>query len=354
MIREIMSYYSNKNILITGHTGFKGIWLSRILTLAGANVYGLSLDKDLRMESGKLQEFEFAGSEVLDVRDLQRIRTYLSKNSFDGVFHLAAQSLVRKSYTEPLFTFETNVLGTANILHSLIEFNATKWVVAATTDKVYKNGETLHPYTESDALGGSDPYSASKVATEMVVAAWQSISKLNKNIPIFSVRSGNVIGGGDRSEDRLLPDLIRSFKQNQKIVVRNPNSVRPWQHVLEPLFGYLKLGEVLPNIGISGSYNFGPDKTSVLSVQEMVDMACKIWPNSQGFELGSQTENILPESSLLLLDSSKAEVELGWKTHLSAQEAIDWTLRWEMRAPTLGSLKSMDLDITNYLEIITC
>jgi CDP-glucose 4,6-dehydratase len=341
----MLSHYANKNILVTGHTGFKGIWLSRILTLAGANVYGLSLDQDLKMGSGTLQEFEFAGSEIIDVRDLQKIRKYVSKNSFDGVFHLAAQSLVRKSYSEPLFTFETNVLGTANLLQSLIEFDAAKWVLVATTDKVYKNGESLHAYTESDALGGSDPYSASKVATEMVVSAWQSISKLAKNIPIFSVRSGNVIGGGDRAEDRLLPDLIRSFELNQKIILRNPNAVRPWQHVLEPLFGYLKLGEAIPKLGTSGCYNFGPNQSSVLSVQEMVEIACKGWPNSQGFELGDQSGNVLPESNLLLLDSSKAEADLGWKTHLSAQEAIDWTLRWEMRAPTMGTFKSMDLDI---------
>ena len=346
----MLSAYEGKRILITGHTGFKGTWLSRILAKSGAQTFGISLKPESNSLFNLVPELNLTKSIILDINKYEKVNKIIKKIDPHLVFHLAAQPLVRRSYADPRGTFETNVMGTFNILESSLKCDSIRGVVAITTDKVYKNLEKLEGYVETDALGGKDPYSASKSASEMVITAWQEISNINKKIPIVSVRSGNVIGGGDYAEDRLIPDLIRGFQSNNKTVIRNPNSIRPWQHVLDPLSGYLAAGsKLLTGNRISKSYNFGPDNNSKLTVTEMANLACSYWPNNQGWMIDSKSTN-LPESNLLWLDSSLARSELNWHNKLDANQAIKWTLDWEMNVKNSKAINLIDSQIKNYWE----
>lgn len=343
----MLEFYKNKNILITGHSGFKGAWLSRILINNGAQVHGISLAAENNSIYSKTGNFGLKSDEILDIRNREQLDRFISCHKFDGVFHLAAQPLVRKSYSEPVETFETNVMGTVHVLDSLLTNEASPWVIAITTDKVYQNIEKIEGYSEDEPLGGKDPYSASKAAAEIAIGAWQNLAGLTKSLKIIAARAGNVIGGGDHAQDRLLPDLIRSFKSNKKTVLRNPESLRPWQHVLDPLNGYLTLGTLINNGNLSNAYNFGPKDDSKLNVEKMAKIACEIWPNNSGYEIIKSIDN-LPESNLLWLDSSKANRELGWSTKLSAKEAIEWTLDWEMEADKNGPIAAMDSQIDEF------
>lgn len=344
-------YYKGKRILITGHTGFKGAWLTRLLVRAGAEVHGISLKEEKNSIYDLEPNLGLAKSEYLDIRDREKINDYFSKNKFDGVFHLAAQALVRRSYKDPIFTFETNVMGAANILDSLNRHQSANWVVVVTSDKVYANNESLHAYKENDNLGGKDPYSASKAATEMVATTWRNLSEIKSGMKIVTARAGNVIGGGDHSEDRLLPDLIRNFKLKRKTIIRNPNSVRPWQHVLDPLNGYLRLGEMMVSNNLGAAYNFGPDYKDVITVKEIADLACATWKDSPGYEIQQDSE-CMPESNLLLLNSSKSKEELNWYSVLSARDAVKWTIDWEFQMSEMGILPAMDLDISRFEQLV--
>ena len=344
--------YSGKKILVTGHTGFKGAWLSRILVLAGADVYGLALEA----ESNSL--FDVAGdlglkeSSILDIRDRIAVESYFTTHQFDGIFHLAAQPLVRRSYKEPIETFDTNVMGTAHILNAAMSNKATQWVVAITTDKVYRNVEKLGGYSEDEPLGGKDPYSASKAATEMVVSAWQTIAGSNGGkIVICSARAGNVIGGGDTAEDRLIPDLIRGFHAGQKTIIRNPESIRPWQHVLDPLNGYLTMGSALiAGRAISPAFNFGPGEESKLTVLQMAEYACTQWAGSKGLDIQIDPAAV-HESGLLWLSSASATKELGWSNRLEAHEAIRWTIDWEKESMNSSPLVALDQQIFEFYGV---
>lgn len=342
-------FYKGKRILITGHTGFKGAWLTRLLFRAGAEVHGISLKEEKNSIYDIEPNLGLAKSDYLDIRDRERINQYFLRNKFDGVFHLAAQALVRKSYKEPMTTFETNVMGTANVLNALNKYESTNWAVVVTSDKVYENHESLQAFKEEDRLGGKDPYSASKAATEMVASAWRNLSSIQSGMQVVTVRAGNVIGGGDHAEDRLLPDLIRNFKSNVKTIIRNPESIRPWQHVLDPLNGYLKLGEAMSQMKVANSYNFGPSASSIHTVKDVADFACELWPNNKGYEISQENDN-LPESRILLLDSTKAVNDLHWKEIIPAQEAVAWTVKWELNAVEQGILNSLDSDINAFRE----
>ena len=341
--------YSGKKILVTGHTGFKGAWLSRILVLAGADVYGLALEAETNSLFDVAGDLGLKESSILDIRDRIAVENYFTTHRFDGIFHLAAQPLVRRSYKEPIETFDTNVMGTAHILNAAVINKATHWVVAITTDKVYRNVEKLGGYFEDEPLGGKDPYSASKAATEMVVSAWQTIaSHSEEKISIASARAGNVIGGGDTAEDRLIPDLIRGFHAGEKTIIRNPESIRPWQHVLDPLNGYLTMGSALiAGRTISPAFNFGPGEESKLTVMQMADYACTQWAGSKGLDI-QRVPDAVHESGLLWLSSALATKELGWSNRFEAYEAIRWTIDWEKEAMHSSPLAALDRQIFEF------
>lgn len=344
--------FSGVRVLITGHTGFKGVWLTRILNHAGAEVIGVALPPELDSVYKRTPELRFENQKFININKRKKITRFIEKTAPHLIIHLAAQPLVRRSYREPVETFETNVMGTAHILDAAINVENLKGVVAVTTDKVYKNVEKSEGYIEDEALGGIDPYSASKSASEMVVTAWQNIAKSKTNVKIVAARSGNVIGGGDHSEDRLVPDLIRGFRKNEKVIIRNPHSLRPWQHVLDPLFGYLMIASrILKNQDLSSAYNFGPSDDSKLTVAQMSDIACQFWPNNLGWVHQSSRQD-LHESTLLWLSSELARRELGWKNHLDARESIKWSIEWELEAEKTSPVKALDLHIARYQEMI--
>jgi CDP-glucose 4,6-dehydratase len=344
-----LTEYKDKKILVTGHTGFKGAWLSRTLKLAGADIYGIALKPEPGSLYSRIDDIGFTDSTILDIRDRKSLDAYFKENKFDGVFHLAAQPLVLKSYEEPIETFETNVMGTVNLLSSILNNAAAKWVLAITTDKVYKNIEAKEGYSEEDALFGKDPYSASKAATEMAINAWRSVAEFkNSEVVICVARAGNVIGGGDIAKDRLMPDLIRSFYANIPAVIRNPNSYRPWQHVLDPISGYLKIGKsLIDNKILAHAYNFGPRDDSKLSVEEMVKIACSMWEGNAGYIIDSHSR-YPKETKLLWLVSEKANIDLGWKNKLNANESIHWTITWEKHSHKTDPKITTDLQIEKF------
>lgn len=348
---SLTEYFNGKNILVTGHTGFKGTWLTRILTLMGANVYGLALEPQSNSMFSRFTEIGMKSHSFIDIREAKKVSEYFSANSFHGIFHLAAQPLVLTSYEEPLETFQTNVLGTANILQSSLTNNTIQWAIVVTTDKVYKNTNDPQGYQEDNELQGSDPYSASKVCTEMVAIAWRNLAELyGSNIRICTVRAGNVIGGGDISANRLLPDLINSFKTSSIARIRNPNAIRPWQHVIDPLCGYMLLAK---HLATSASYphtlNFGPSDESKLTVQEVSNVACALWPGSKRYSIEIQMDRPR-EAQNLWLNSGKAREILGWENKLSAEKAISWTIEWERRASLEKVSTITDIQIARYFE----
>ncbi len=324
--------YRGKKVFITGHTGFKGSWLTLWLESLGAIVKGYSLKPEK-----EISLYETLGKNLrcrsvfADIRDAAKLESELLGFAPDFIFHLAAQSLVRKSYRMPLYTFETNITGTANLLQSLTKLNKSASAVIVTTDKVYKNNEWIYPYRENDRLGGDDPYSASKACAELVVNSYVKSFFNPDNIKIHkkrisTARAGNVIGGGDYSEDRLFPDIARALFGSNTIIVRNPESIRPWQYVLEPLSGYLLLASLMSGKKItSGSYNFGPYPEDLLDVESVVKIAIECY--GHGKYKVSKNKNAPHEAGTLRLDISKA-IEIGWHPKMDTAEAIKKTMNW--------------------------
>jgi CDP-glucose 4,6-dehydratase len=332
--------YRGKKVFLTGHTGFKGAWLMACLQQAGAEIKGYALPPE--QEFGLfavLGPLKGVTSILADIRDKERLKRELLAFEPDYVFHLAAQPLVRRSYEIPAETFDINVTGTANLLEAVAASPKPCSIVVITTDKVYENKETNTLYAESDALGGYDPYSASKACAELVVSAFRqsffhpdAIERHSKGIA--TARAGNVIGGGDWSRDRLLPDIVRSLLNGQPVAVRNPASVRPWQHVLEPIGGYLKLGSLLrqaPN-RYGRAYNFGPQPEDHLSVQELVETAIATW--GHGSWLDQSAPEAPHEAGLLKLNIALAARDLDWTPCLNARQAIQWALEWYRQPAT--------------------
>ena len=316
----------NGPILITGHTGFKGTWLTLLLEQMGLEVAGISLPEQENSLFKRLNRKGKISESFTDIRDFEQTQKKIAEYAPSVVFHMAAQPLVLNSYKSPRETFDTNVMGTANVLDSCFHTDSVKAVIAITTDKVYKNTNSNKRFVENDSLAGKDPYSASKVGSEAAVAAWQQIALVNGGPRVISVRAGNVIGGGDFAEDRLLPDLIRGFSANIPVSVRNPDSTRPWQHVLDPLNGYIDvLAHVLEG-GKETAFNFGPTEKS-LPVGEVVKIAAEIWGKSAKTVLDKEAIES-KESLTLQLDSTLANSVLGWKPTWNQKDAIVATVKW--------------------------
>ncbi|WCT10614.1 CDP-glucose 4,6-dehydratase [Mucilaginibacter jinjuensis] len=331
--------YKGKKVFVTGHTGFKGSWLITILNCLGAKILGYALEPEnpqslYRYISSDINQ----GSIIDDIRNRDRLINAVLNFEPDYIFHLAAQPLVRLSYSIPSETFDVNVTGTANILEAAKMLKNKCSIIVITTDKVYENKETTYAYREDDTLGGYDPYSASKAAAEIVVSSFRnSFFNINNygahQKAVISARAGNVIGGGDWSKDRIIPDIIRSMQTSQPIEVRNPNSVRPWQHVLEPLTGYLLAGALLnENPGlISGAYNFGPEISDHLTVEDLVNIALKCWGSGTWVYTGNESQP--HEAGLLKLNIDKAKSILHWQPKLNSTQAIEWTIDWYKQKP---------------------
>ena len=321
-------FWQGKQVLLTGHTGFKGAWLAFWLSKMGAKVFGVSLPPNTSPNLFTLCKIEQRiCSLFFDIRDANLVSDLVKKIQPEIVFHLAAQALVRHGYRNPLDTFSTNVMGTVNILNAIRGINSVRAFIGVTTDKVYKNFEQQQAYLETDALGGYDPYSASKAASELVISAYRDSYLATQGVAIASARAGNVIGGGDWSEERLIPDAIRAWDSNMPLQIRRPNAVRPWQHVLEPLSGYLILAEkIYKDASLSGAYNFGPRIDEIVPVREVVEIARKAY--GAGEILWDEAENGPHEANLLTLNPSKAANLLGvaprWTAEQSIISAIDW------------------------------
>jgi CDP-glucose 4,6-dehydratase len=325
--------FANVRVLLTGHTGFKGSWLSQWLKRDGAVLTGLSLPPEperpslfeaARVADGMISHFG-------DIRDLERVRQVVNAAQPEIVFHLAAQALVRRSYREPIETFATNVMGTAHVLEAARQCPSVQAIVCVTTDKVYDNREWAWGYRESDPLGGKDPYSASKACAEIVAAAYrQTMFSLAGDIQMATARGGNVIGGGDWSEDRLIPDIIRALQAREPIILRNPKSTRPWQHVLELVRGYVVLGRRLldGDRSAAGAWNFGPDIESEIDVETIVKAFLAEWGERVPVEVRPST---MPEAQYLRLDISKARFDLDWRPVLNRQDTLGMTARWYRR-----------------------
>ena len=326
------SFWCNKRALVTGHTGFKGAWLSIWLKSLGADVYGFSLDKvsksDIFRHAGLEQQITQRSG---DIRNIEAFRTFMKKVRPDVVFHCAAQALVLTSYDNPASTFHTNAVGTANVLQVSIESEKRIAVINVTSDKCYENNEQGIPFTEMDRLGGKDPYSASKACAEIVAASYLNIIEQNENladIGIASVRAGNVIGGGDSSPNRLLPDIFRAQSSGDTLFIRNPAAIRPWQHVLEPVSAYLKLAQALyasPRT-FSESWNIGPGSDENYAVSYIVNAVNERLPFS--FEFGSES-GTGAEATLLRLDSTKIRKALDWHCTFGIDDALKATIDWQ-------------------------
>ena len=314
-------------ILVTGHTGFKGTWLTLLLENLDIPVVGISLCP----ESDSLYETMKRKNKIdemfLDIRNLNELQRAIESFKPSAVLHMAAQPLVLESYESPLTTFETNVMGTANLLQSCMKTTSVKSVGVVTTDKVYKNLGLGRAFRESDPLEGKDPYSSSKVGAESVVSAWREMSLNHKGPQMFSLRAGNVIGGGDRAKNRLLPDLVNSKLSGILLEIRNPKSTRPWQHVLDPLHGYLMALEKSINQPISSSYNFGP-KSKSLTVENVTKIANDSWGNSIQVNYLGGLYNSKYEAEALAIDPSLAHKELNWSPFWSQEDAVRSTINW--------------------------
>jgi CDP-glucose 4,6-dehydratase len=330
-------------VLVTGHSGFKGAWLTVFLKELGVEVIGLSDSVRPTSLYMRIQPELNIEEYFVDIRDQNSLKTVLQKTNPDGIFHLAAQPLVLESYEKPLETFEININGTANLILAANEIPAIRFVVVITTDKVYSNNNLGIPFVESSPLGGHDPYSASKAAVEIITDSLKNLPNRRRDLSIVTARAGNVIGGGDDSKNRLLPDITKSVLAKDRVIIRNPNSTRPWQHVLDPLAGYVSIAESL--IGgrkIASAYNLGPNASSDLTVLEVSRLALDRWGQKTELEVIAPPPNSGLEAALLSLDSTLACKDLGWSTKLTAPEAIEWTVDWE-RSVSLHPFSAFEL-----------
>jgi CDP-glucose 4,6-dehydratase len=347
--------YIHKRVLITGHTGFKGSWLAHWLLELGAQVTGYALQpvnpalfNQIGLE-GRIENI------IGDVRDFNKLRSVISDVQPDFIFHLAAQPLVRLSYDQPIETYSTNIMGTVNLLEAIRLEGRPCAVVMITTDKCYENKEWLYGYREEDPMGGYDPYSSSKGAAELIISAYRRsyFTDPSLSIRVASARAGNVIGGGDWSLDRIVPDCIRSLQENEFILVRNKFSTRPWQHVLEPISGYLWLGACLykPQLAyrsdkLDSAFNFGPDISSNKTVLELVNEILKHW-EGRGW-LDKSDPNMLHEASLLNLSTDKAYQVLGWKANWDFEQTVYNTINWYQSTTHKGLVTNNQ--ITTYIQ----
>lgn len=338
--------YHGKRVLLTGHTGFKGSWMLEWLHLLGADVTGYALAPPDSSHYDLINGDAKCRSVIADVRDLSRLAEVVRETQPDYVFHLAAQPLVRASYETPVDTFATNIIGTANLLEAVRLSAKPCTVVVITTDKVYHNREWLYPYRETDRLGGYDPYSASKAGAELVVDSYRNSffnprAYAQHGVGLASARAGNVIGGGDWAADRIIPDLVRALQRGETLQMRSPGAVRPWQHVLDPIGGYLLLGARIATdgAGFAQAYNFGPDQQDAMTVEALVQHAIHVW-GSGHYHLPRDGFQQPHEAGLLKLDISKAIAEIGWTPTLGGRAAITQTMAWYQAGGSAAQTRS--------------
>ena len=330
-------FWRGRRVFVTGHTGFKGGWLVTWLRHMGADVTGYALPAATVPSLFEAAEVgQAVRSLVGDVRDAEALRRALHESGAEIVFHLAAQPLVRASYLDPAGTYATNVMGTVHLLEAIRTAGVVRAAIIVTSDKCYENRGSARPFRETDRLGGTDPYSNSKACAELVTSAYRESYFAGADaVAVATVRAGNVIGGGDWAADRLVPDVLRAFAEGKPAVIRQPSAVRPWQHVLEPLRGYVMLAEALASrTTVAGAWNFGPDHEDFRSVQWVADGLASRWGGGASWTEDPRAHP--PEAMTLRLDSSQARADLGWKPQLSLETALDWTIEWQQAWLGLG------------------
>ena len=347
----MLDFFKNKKIFVTGHTGFKGTWLCKMLINAGAEVTGYSLEPPTSPSLFEISGIKNQMNSVIgDIRDLASLEKVFNKAQPEIVMHLAAQPLVRDSYTNPHYTYETNVMGTVNILECVRKSNEVKSMINITTDKVYQNNEWVWGYRENDPLDGYDPYSNSKSCSELVTHSYKKSFFLDRNIAISTARAGNVIGGGDFANARIIPDCVRSAEKKESIIVRNPYSIRPYQHVLEPLNAYLMIVQKqYQRKKYAGYYNVGPDECDCVTTGDLTDLFCKLW--GEGLTWINQYDGGPHEANFLKLDCSKIKRVFGWKPRWYIEEAIKKTIEWTKVYLDNGNASGiMDKQIKEFLN----
>ena len=343
-------FYKNKKVFITGHTGFKGAWLSKIMTMLGVNVCGYSLDPPTNPSLFEILKMgNKMDSIVADIRDLGKLSSSMRSFGPEIVIHMAAQPLVRESYVSPVETYEINVMGTVNILEAVRHCESVKSFLNVTTDKVYKNNEWCWGYKETDELNGFDPYSNSKSCSELVTSSYFNSFFKDREIAVSTARAGNVIGGGDFAADRIIPDCVRAVQTNKEIIVRNPYSTRPYQHVMEPLFAYLLIAYMqYSNKRYQGNYNVGPDDDGCISAGNLVDLFCKMWGNTSWKNVHDGGPH---EASFLKLDCSKIKTEFKWKPKFNIEQAVQKTVEWTKSYMATENVEEvMERQIREYMK----
>ncbi len=349
---EMLDFYIGKKVFVTGHTGFKGSWMCRMLIMSGAEVTGYSLDPS------EPSLFDMAGigndirSIIGDIRDRDRLMEAFKVAEPEIVIHMAAQPIVRESYKDPAYTYETNVMGTVNILECVRNSDCVRSFLNVTTDKVYKNGNRENGFRENEELNGYDPYSNSKSCSELVTQTYRRSFFDDKSVAISTARAGNVIGGGDFSVDRIIPDCIRAVESGSPIIVRNPKSIRPYQHVLEPLYGYLLIAmKQYENLKYQGSYNIGPDEEGCLRTGELAEKFCTLW--GEGASWIEQGDGGPHEDAFLKLDCTHMKETFGWKPVWNIDEGIKRTIEWTKCRLNGGDVPAcMDTQIRDFYKDI--
>jgi len=349
-----MNFYRNKKVFITGHTGFKGSWMAKVLNVAGAQTMGYALNPPTEPSLFELANLGSTMKSIVgDIRDLNKLCDVVNEFKPDIVIHMAAQPIVRESYINPVYTYETNVMGTVNILEAVRQCDSIKSVVNVTTDKVYKNKEWFWGYRESEKLNGFDPYSNSKSCSDIITDSYRNSFFSNKQVAISTVRAGNVIGGGDFAKDRIIPDCIKAAERKEPIILRNPNSIRPYQHVLEPVVAYLILAQKQFDDfkKYQGSYNIGPEETDCISTGVLTELFCKKWGEGLEYNINT-TENEPHEANFLKLDISKIKSTLEWQPRWNVEMAVEKTVEWAKCNFRDGNVKQcMERQIQEYLMI---
>lgn len=346
-----LNFYKGKKVLVTGHTGFKGSWMCKVLTNMGAEVAGYSLNPPTNPSLFEIAEIEKdIKSYIGDIRDLKKLKAVFDEFQPEIVLHLAAQPIVRDSYKDPVYTYETNVMGTVNILECVRNSESVKSFLNVTTDKVYENKEWCWGYRENEPLDGYDPYSNSKSCSELVTHSYKNSFFKDSDIAISTARAGNVIGGGDFANDRIVPDSIRAAEKKEDIIVRNPHSTRPYQHVLEPVYAYLMIAAKQYEDGkYAGYYNVGPDDVDCFTTGNLVDLFISKW--GEGMKWIDKFDGGPHEANFLKLDCSKLKSTFGWKPHWNLDTAIEMTVEWTKCWLSGGNIREcMDKEIEKFLS----
>jgi CDP-glucose 4,6-dehydratase len=345
------NFWSGKKVLITGHNGFKGTWLTLLLKKLGCEIHGISLDLENNSLAKDIEIEKYCNDHIVDLRDRKKTLEIISKIKPEIIFHLAAQSLVFRSYSDPYLTYTSNLIGLVNILDASRNLDSCKTVINITSDKCYKNLESNEGYVESDILGGHDPYSNSKACSELITESYRESFFKEKNISCITARAGNVIGGGDWCENRLVPDIFRSIISNTSITIRNPDAIRPWQHVLEPLGGYISLAELsYKNNNFSEAWNFGPEKDNFKTVNEVVMQVSKYFNLNGKIQV---EKNELHETQILKLNITKSKLRLPWKPQWNFERTIALTCEWYKEYINKNNIEEFtNKQITTYLNEI--